>query len=169
MLGDEVESDAGGRFCDQVWTFDTERIEDSGSYVRIAKQLSRIADQPDALSDLRNHVDLDDGEGWLEYVIDGERKRWDVAVQDDWADLMVVSYLIDDLERNGRKFYVKDNGSQILVLSYLDDKAARAASTIWPAEKRSSPSWRRDPKLRGSRSQEEAERGVPKARYRSGH
>jgi hypothetical protein len=33
--------------------------------------------------------------------------------------MMAVSYVIDDIERDGRRFYAKDNG-QAMVLFYLD-------------------------------------------------
>lgn len=70
-----------------------------------------------------DEVDLDAGKGRVEYVVDGRRRRWDVEVQDDWADTQVVSYVMADLEEGGRRFYAKDNG-QAMVLFYLDEAVA---------------------------------------------
>src|SRR5688572_17241880 len=59
MLGAEVEAEPWGRrFCNRVWNFDTECIVGTGAYVAIAKQLARVAGRPDALTGLRDHVDL---------------------------------------------------------------------------------------------------------------
>ena len=95
----------------------------------IAKRLCALARRPDAFVELRDHVDIDAGEAWVEYTIDGNRRHWIVEVDDDWADMMVVSYMMSDLERDGRKFRAKDNG-QAMVLYYLDDDAARRLSEL---------------------------------------
>lgn len=130
ILGVEVEREPWGRsFCQRVWNFDTECIEGDGSYVRIAKRLCAVAGRPDAFTELRDHVDTEAGTGWIEYTVDGERRRWDVEVNDDWADSMVVAYMMGDLERDGQMFRAKDNG-QAMVLFYLDDATARQLSEL---------------------------------------
>lgn len=124
VFGLEVEEDPPGRwFCDRVWNFDTECIEGTGSYVAIAEQLLRISGRAHDVTGLRDHVDGDTGLAWLAYTVDGRERRWDVEVNEDWADLMVVSYLMDDLERDGSRFYAMDNG-QAMVLLYLSDPPA---------------------------------------------
>lgn len=129
-LGAEVEREPWGRpFCERVWNFDTECITGTGSYVAIARRLCRVAGRPDAFRDVRDHVDLDSGEAWIEYTVDGKPRRWDIEVQDDWADTMVTAYMMNDLERDGHKFRARDNG-QAMVLYYLDDGAARRLSEL---------------------------------------
>jgi hypothetical protein len=124
MLGVEVEAEPWGRwFCDRAWNFDTECVHGPGAYVEIARQLCRVAGLPGALVDLRDHVDLDNAQAWIEYAVADRRRRWNIEVSDDWADLMVVSYLMDELEHDGRRFYAMDNG-QAMVLFFLDDVAA---------------------------------------------
>lgn len=49
--------------------------------------------------------------------------NWPIEVRDDWADLIVVGYLIDELEHGDRRFHVRHNG-QAMTLFFLDDKAA---------------------------------------------
>ncbi|MFF9321356.1 hypothetical protein ACF1BP_27265 [Streptomyces sp. NPDC014735] len=123
-LGCEVEAEPWGRwFCDRAWHFDTECVRGRGSYVAIARQLCRTAGRPDALSDLRDHVDLGAEEAWIEYTADDRRVNWPIEVRDDWADLMVVGYLMDELEHGGQRFHVRPNG-QAMTLFYLDDDAA---------------------------------------------
>lgn len=124
VLGSEVEAEPWGRrFCDRAWNFDTECVAGSGAYVEIARQLCRVAGRPGALADLRDHVDLDRAEAWIEYTAGNRRRRWNIEVDDDWADLIVVSHLMAELEHGGRRFYARDNG-QAMVLAFLDDAAA---------------------------------------------
>jgi hypothetical protein len=74
-------------------------------------------------------VDIEEGTAWIEYTVDGKQRRWDIEVNDDWADTMIVAYLMGDLERDGHLFRAKDNG-QAMVLFYLDDAAARRLSEL---------------------------------------
>ncbi|MFJ7495842.1 hypothetical protein ACIQZB_32590 [Streptomyces sp. NPDC097727] len=123
-LGCAVEDEPWGRwFCDRAWHFDTECVRGRGSYVAIARQLCRIAGRPDALSGLRDHVDLGAEEAWIAYTADGRRVNWPIEVRDDWADLMVVGYLINELERGDGRFHVRRNG-QAMTLFFLDGDAA---------------------------------------------
>ncbi|MEV4331833.1 hypothetical protein AB0K02_15060 [Streptomyces sp. NPDC049597] len=124
IMGVEVEREPWGRwFCDRVWSFDTECVHGPGAYVRIARELCRIAGRPDAFTDLRDHVDLESGEAWIEYTIDGRRQRWTAEVHDDWADTLVVSYLMDDLQQDGGRFWTRGHG-QCMNLYFLDEAAA---------------------------------------------
>lgn len=128
-LGCAVEAEPWERwFCDRAWHFDTECVRGHGSYVTIARRLSRIAGRPDALSGLRDHVDLGTEEAWIEYTADGRRMTWP-EVRDDWADLMVVGYLMDELEHGKARFHVRHNG-QAMTLLFLDDDAADRLNTL---------------------------------------
>ncbi|MER5361578.1 hypothetical protein [Streptomyces sp. NPDC002785] len=123
-LGCAVEAEPWERwFCDRAWHFDTECVRGRGSYVAIARQLCRIAGRPNALSGLRDHVDLGAEEAWIAYTAGDRQVNWPIEVRDDWADLMVVGYLMDELEHGGRRFHVRHNG-QAMTLFFLDDDAA---------------------------------------------
>lgn len=126
VLGIEVEREPWGRcVCSRVWNFDTECIAGTGDYVRIVKRLAQVAGQPNLLKKVQDFVDMDSGEAWLKYEVDGKQRDWKVEVNDDWADTMTVTYVMDDLQRDGRRFYSKDNG-QAMILFYLDaDTAAQ--------------------------------------------
>lgn len=124
VLGIEVERKPWGRsICSRVWNFDTECICGTGDYVRIVKRLCRVAGQADYLQDVSDFVDIDSGKAWLRYKVDGTQRDWIVEVNDDWADALTLSYVMDDIERDGRRFYFKDNG-QAMVLFYLDPDTA---------------------------------------------
>lgn len=124
LYGVEVEREPWGRpFCRRVWNFDTECVTGSGAYVAIARRLAELTGRPDALADVADFVDLESGEAWLKYTVKGTPRHWPVEVNDDWADMMAVSYLMDDLEGDGKHFYSKDNG-QAMILFFLDPATA---------------------------------------------
>jgi hypothetical protein len=124
VLGIEVERRPWGRsVCSRVWNFDTECITSTGDYVRIVKRLCQVAGDPDRLTNVSDFVDIDAGKAWLKYKVGGTERNWPVEVNDDWADALTLNYVMDDIERDGNRFYFKDNG-QAMVLFYLDSKRA---------------------------------------------
>jgi hypothetical protein len=124
VLGIEVERAPWGRsVCSRVWNFDTECITSTGDYVQIVKRLCQVAGQTDCLKDVTDFVDIDAGEAWLKYKVDGAERDWPVEVNNDWADTLTLNYVMDDIERDGHRFYFKDNG-QSMVLFYLESDAA---------------------------------------------
>jgi hypothetical protein len=130
QLGIEVERAPWGRpFCSRVWNFDTECIYSTGSYVTIMKKLCEISGDPDYLKDLNDFVDLEKGEAWLSYTVHGRAQRWTVDVEDDWADMLTINYIMHDLERDGKRFYYIDNG-QAMLLFFLDQKTAAALNEL---------------------------------------
>ncbi|HEU5118745.1 MAG TPA: hypothetical protein VFT74_19275 [Isosphaeraceae bacterium] len=130
VLGIDVERAPWGRpICSRVWNFDTECITSTGDYVRVVKRLCLVAGQPDYLKDVRDFVDVDAGKAWLKYRVEGTHRDWPVIVNDDWVDTMTLSYVMDDIEHDGRRFYFKDNG-QAMVLFYLDSETAAKLNVL---------------------------------------
>lgn len=124
VLGIEVERAPWGRsICSRVWNFETECITSTGDYVRIVERLCKVAGQADRLKEISDFVDIDAGKAWLKYKVDGTERNWPVEVNDDWVDTLTLNYVMDDIEREGHRFYFKDNG-QAMVLFYLDSKTA---------------------------------------------
>lgn len=124
MLGSEVEREPWGRnICDSAWNFDVECIEDTGDYVRIVQNLCRVAGMPDLITDAEDFVDIANETAWLKYKIDGETRQYNVAVDNDWADPETVGSIMEDIERDGKRFYAKDNG-QASIWFYLDKSTA---------------------------------------------
>lgn len=124
IMGVEIEREPWGRrFCKRIWNFDTECIEKTGDYVKIAQELSNVSGKPHALQAFTDFVDLDGRTGWLKYTVSGVERFWDVDVNDDWADPIVISNVMSDLETDGRQFYGKDNG-QASIICYLGREEA---------------------------------------------
>jgi hypothetical protein len=124
MMGSEVEREPWGRYIsDRVWRFDTETISQSGDYTKIISRLCKVAGRHDYLTDVHDSIDFETGIGWVEYRVDGNLRKWEVEVNDDWVDSMVLSYIMDDIEDEQHRFYYQDNG-QVMVLLYLTDESA---------------------------------------------
>ncbi len=123
-FGIEVEREPWGRrFCDRVWNFDTECIVATGDYVSIVQNLCLLSGDPDYLTDIVDYIDIAAGKCWLEYSIGDRRQHWTVEPNDDWADMMTITYVMEDLQRDGNQFYSRDNG-QAMILVYLDPETA---------------------------------------------
>jgi len=104
-----------GFLSDDVWHFDTECVEGSGAYAAIATRLATLARGELPLESVQDHVDVDNGVAWLEFVLDGERHHWTVAVQDDWVDSKIISRLSTLLTGRSsahRRFTYIDLGGQ---------------------------------------------------------
>jgi hypothetical protein len=130
MLGTEVEREPEGRrFCDRAWNFDTECINDTGDYVSIVENLCRVAGMPRLITDAEDFVDIENETAWLKYSIEGEQRRYDIAVDNDWADPKTVADVMADIERDGKRFYSKDNG-QASVWFYLDQNSAETLNRL---------------------------------------
>jgi len=113
----------GALFSPNVWNFDTECIVSTGDYVSIVKKLCELSGDANYLKDISDFIDIKIGEAWIEYTLGEKRQQWDIELNDDWVDMMTISYIIEDIERDGKSFYYKDNG-QAMILFYLDSKSA---------------------------------------------
>ena len=128
-LGIEVEREPWGRWmCDRVWNFDTECIYSTGDYVNIVKRLCLLTGNTQVVNIL-DFVDLDEGTAWLEYSIDSRKQRHEIEVNDDWADTLALTYVMEDLQQDDKQFYTKDNG-QAMLLFYLDRHTAIALNDL---------------------------------------
>jgi len=93
-------SECGPAFSKQgsndVWAFDDECIEGDGSYVEIARCIAGLAPDALPLEEVRDSVDHDTGEAWLEFRLGEEQHRWEFPVEDDFVDVQVF-YRFDEL------------------------------------------------------------------------
>lgn len=90
-LGGEVEVEPFGLFTENLWHFDTECIEDHGSYTKIAQRMKDLADGALPLQEIEDYVDIEEGEAWLSFKLKGEKVKWEAEVSDDWVDPKILS------------------------------------------------------------------------------
>lgn len=119
---------------ENVWHFDTECIEDHGVYAGIAKRMVELAGGSLPLTDIDDHVDIEEGEAWLSFKLDGETIRIDCAVDDDWVDSKVFGHFVRLLaEKAPSKIYFHyDLGGQDCIIGCLDHENYRKLRKIIP-------------------------------------
>ena len=123
-FGSEVEQEPWGRrICDRVWNLDTECIVSTGDYVKILQNLCLLSETLDYLTDIVDYIDLEEGKCWLEYTIQEKRQHRTVEANDDWADMLTLSYVMEEIQRDGKQFYALDH-SQAMILVYCTSAIA---------------------------------------------
>ena len=87
IYGSEVEEEPWGRFIsDNVWNFDTECIEGTGSYATVLSNITRLTGQPDLLTEVSDSFDFDKPEAQVNYMLNGIQKSHLVKADSDWID-----------------------------------------------------------------------------------
>lgn len=120
-LGSDLQAPPWGRHCsDDVWTLDTECVHDGGkAYVRVVQSLARISGQASRISHVTEKLDFAEESGEVTYKLDGRSQTWDIEIRDDWLDLMVLSYVAAEFERDSQFFAVSWSG-QTACLVFTD-------------------------------------------------
>lgn len=90
-MGGNLSEAPYGRLSDDIWHFDTEAIEDHGSYVFIAERLRGLADGKLPLEEIRDYVDIEEGVAWLSFKLNQRNYKWDLIVESDWVDPAVFN------------------------------------------------------------------------------
>ena len=102
--------------------------------MNIIQNLCLLTGKSDYLTDLVDYINVDytdmaASECWLEYTLGDCRRHWEIEANDDWADMMTITYVMEDLQHDGKQFYSKDNG-QAMILFYLDRSNAEKLSDL---------------------------------------
>lgn len=119
-LGQTIEREPWTPLTNQCWDFDLEAIEDHGSYVDIMKNISRITHGDLIFEDVQDYVDIEEGKAWVSFTCKGDRYKWELRVDDDWADGALfdkVQSLTEQYHTKG-KFTFFNTGGQDFVLGY---------------------------------------------------
>ena len=130
-LGGEAECSDAGLLSHDIWHLDAECIEDGGDYARLAERFRVLSGGHLPLREVRDHVDVLNGEAWLEFDLEGKNIRWDLTVDNDWMDPAVYANfqkLVASRTQSGR-FMICALGQDSLVL-FGDDKKRRAISAF---------------------------------------
>lgn len=85
-FGQTIERDPWIPLTNKCWDFDTEAIEDHGSYVEIFKNLERLTQGEYNFENLKDYVDIEEGKAWVSFTFRGTDYKWDMKVDDDWVD-----------------------------------------------------------------------------------
>lgn len=119
-LGQTIEREPWTPLTNKCWDFDTEAIEDHGSYVYIIKNLERITRGGLIFENVKDYVDLEEEKAWVSFTFNGKDYKWNLNVNDDWVDADLFSKignLTECFKSNGRYTYF-DTGGQNLVIGF---------------------------------------------------
>jgi hypothetical protein len=105
--------------CVNAWHFDTECIEDDGSYVRIAERMAELTQGALVVENVRDHVDIEAGIASLDFEHSGEPVHITAKVNDDWVDPAVLSHFVRMLARSNpsKVFLYYDTKGQDCVIA----------------------------------------------------
>jgi hypothetical protein len=131
-FGDETPNKPYLNFSNSCWHFDLEAIEAQGSYVRILENLKRISNGDLNFQNITDYCnDNEDDKAWVSFEFDGDKYKWDLKVDDDWAD----GYMFDNIQELCRKYNKKGRltffpEGQAFVTSYLTAEEFNRIKTV---------------------------------------
>ena len=105
-------------FCDDVWHFDTEAIEDQGAYKRIIDNCCRLTGGDLNFERVVDFVDVTENTAWAEITNAGETQRIEFKVDNDWVDEKVFDEIDRRLELSGsaRRLASHGLGQDVLLI-----------------------------------------------------
>lgn len=105
-LGGELEHEPFTSLSDSLWQLDTECIEEDGSYTRIAERMRDLAQGDLPIRNIRDHVDIENGDAWVAFELDDNTIEWHARVNHDWIDPEILSHFCALLaSRNSSRRY----------------------------------------------------------------
>ncbi|WP_418604388.1 hypothetical protein [Hwangdonia sp.] len=119
-LGQTIEREPWKPLTNRCWDFDTEAIEDHGSYVDIIKNLERITRGELIFENIKDYVDIEEEKAWISFTVSGKDYKWDLKIDNDWVDVDLFSKIVELTKKNkskGRYTYF-DTGGQNAVLGF---------------------------------------------------
>ena len=117
VLGGDVERGDFSRISDDIWHFDAECIVEEGDYVRLAERFASLAKGALPIEQVKDHVDVEGGEAWIEFVLNGENIRWELTVDNDWVDPEFYSNFqaLTARGKSDKKFFISALGQDSLI------------------------------------------------------
>jgi hypothetical protein len=122
-LGGEVEEQPWGRlFSHDIWHFDTECIEDDGDYSALAERLALLAKGCLPIERVRDRVDIESGEIWIEFELDGTTKRYEPVIDNNWVDPAIFEWFVSLVSARSTKgnFTYMDLGGQDCLIGFSE-------------------------------------------------
>jgi hypothetical protein len=127
-LGGTLERKPWTPLSDNVWHLDTECIEDSGDYARIAERFRDLAQGELPIENIRDRVDVENGDAWLEFELNGETIHWGARVNNDWIDPEILSHfcaLLASQNRSRRYTFFDLKGQDCLIGCATEEELRR--------------------------------------------
>ncbi|CAL2094480.1 conserved protein of unknown function [Tenacibaculum sp. 190524A05c] len=126
-LGQTIEREPWTPLTNKCWDFDTEAIEDHGSYIEIFENLERITRGKLKFENVKDYVNIEEGKAWVSFTFSGKDYKWNLEVDDDWVDTDLFSKVVELTEKvksKGRYTYF-DTGGQNAVIGFETEKSLK--------------------------------------------
>lgn len=119
-LGQTIEREPWTPLTNKCWDFDTEAIEDHGSYITIMQNLERLAHGELKFENLKDYVEIENNKAWVSFTTNGDNYKWDMKVEDDWVDTDLFSKVVELTKKyqTKGKYTYYDTGGQDAVIGY---------------------------------------------------
>jgi hypothetical protein len=126
-LGGESNREPYAPLSGNIWHLDTECIEDQGDYTCIAERMKLLAQGELPIENIRDHMDSENGDAWLEFELNGETLHWGARVKGDWIDPEILSNFCALLAgQNGtRRFTYLDLKGQTCLIGCATEEELR--------------------------------------------
>ena len=119
-LGQTIEREPWTPLTNKCWDFDTEAIEDQGSYVDIFKNLERITRGNLKFENVKDYVDIEEEIAWISFTFKEKDYKWNLKVDNDWVDTELFSKIVNLIEKSNTKgrYTYFDTGGQNAVIGF---------------------------------------------------
>jgi hypothetical protein len=123
-LGQTIEKDPWTPITNKCWHFDTEAIEDHGSYIDIIENINRISGPYLRFTNIKDFVDIEKKSAWVSFDLNDRDYKWDIKVDDDWVDMNLFKRIQNAIRLASAigKFYWYDTGGQSFVMGYYTEE-----------------------------------------------
>ena len=114
-----------------IFTFDTECVEDNGSYISIMEKFRSLAQGAFDICNINDFVDFNSNKAWVSFDFQGKNHMKDLRLDDDWFDTKLI-YLINELLRNSgckKRFYTY-SPDQNLIVVFQDENGAKQIADL---------------------------------------
>jgi len=124
-LGGERENgDLWERLSDDIYSFDTECVEDSNIYEVVLERLVTLSKGSYAISDLHSEVDHDNKKVTVSFAYNDIHYQWSLKYNNDWFDCDIIGKTNSLLRNNGSSnFFYTSSPDQNLIVVYTSKDA----------------------------------------------
>jgi hypothetical protein len=90
-LGGELEHEPFTPLSNNLFHLETECISENGDYGRFAERMRDLAMGELPVQNIRDHIDIENGDAWLAFDLRGEATEWHARVDKHWIDPEILS------------------------------------------------------------------------------
>ena len=90
VLGIDIEREPYTPITNKLWMCDYERIEDHGAYKDVLVRLELMSGNSLGLTDIKDFVDVENEQAWIEFKYKGDNIHWIMKVDNDWLDPSIL-------------------------------------------------------------------------------